>query len=525
MLEQMTASRPVKTVLVTRLDALGDIVLGTMLLWGLRAKWPTATIRLAVRPQFAAVSAILPDWVEVVVLPFDPRDPIAGHEPSLIAQLREFSQAAASDLVVVGEYNRSWASEIIAATNGAEQVIAFDGPSALGSQHRDICSALNVGSTEKWFKIAADPDLRESGKYQAMMAALGIDGASILPGLVLRYEDRLAAAALWEQVDVDCEGAIVCFPSSGAKGVRSFDPSVWNRWMGRLLLTRQVILFGAAEDAPVLDAIEQRNMPEGVKRVMAPEGQIGVTAAFLERAGAYIGMDTGPMHIAAALGRPTLGVFGGGHRADRFLPVGRRVATIRMPLGCYGCDWYCPFDRRLCIKDIPEWPLFEAGDAFLNDPPDNANPFSPRIYDVDPPSDLPAALLGPVMRKHRQYLDLNHSLIEHHAYLARINAEQQAKIAELQASQAALGNQNHERGGDIVRLTEAVAEMTRHNQQRDAAITGINQTLADMTRLNEGRDGAIHHINQTLAEMTRQNEARDTSIATLTKAQAAPAHV
>ena len=82
-------------------------------------------------------------------------------------------------------------------------------------------------------------------------------------------------------------------------------------------------------------------------------------------AAAYIGMDTGPMHVSAVLGRPTLGVYGGGHRAERFLPAGPRAAAIRMPITCYGCDWHCPFDSRLCLSHIPPQALIDAGDAFL----------------------------------------------------------------------------------------------------------------------------------------------------------------
>ncbi|MDB5332796.1 MAG: hypothetical protein JWP03_3947, partial [Phycisphaerales bacterium] len=56
----------VETILVTRLDGLGDIVLGTMLLSGLHRRWPGATITLLVRPQLIGVGALLPDWVRVM---------------------------------------------------------------------------------------------------------------------------------------------------------------------------------------------------------------------------------------------------------------------------------------------------------------------------------------------------------------------------------------------------------------------------------------------------------------------------
>src|SRR5258708_6967525 len=114
-------------ILVTRLDGLGDIVVGTMLLSGLRAKWPEARVTLVVRPQMANVGVILPDWVEVVALPFDPREPIADRQATIIEQLREMCGRLKPDLAVIAEFNRTWAGEILAGSCGAPRVLAFDG--------------------------------------------------------------------------------------------------------------------------------------------------------------------------------------------------------------------------------------------------------------------------------------------------------------------------------------------------------------------------------------------------------------
>ena len=66
----------------------------------------------------------------------------------------------------------------------------------------------------------------------------------------------------------------------------------------------------------------------------------------------YIGRDTGPMHLAAALGKPVIGLFGGGHW-PRFTPAATPswVGVVNVP--CKGCGWNCPFDESYCIKQIP----------------------------------------------------------------------------------------------------------------------------------------------------------------------------
>ncbi len=190
-------------ILVTRLDGLGDIVAGTMLLSGLRAKWPEAKITLVVRPQMAHVGTILPDWVEVVPLPFDPREPIADRQAAIIEQLRDMCRRWKPDLAVIAEFNRTWAGEILAGSCGAPHVLAFDGPTGLNFFHRDIRSAMEVRAIADWQTVHADFDDRESCKYIAFLNWLGLDGKSFVPTLTIREEDRVEAARHLEQ----CRGS------------------------------------------------------------------------------------------------------------------------------------------------------------------------------------------------------------------------------------------------------------------------------------------------------------------------------
>jgi ADP-heptose:LPS heptosyltransferase len=524
-------------ILVTRLDGLGDIVLGTMLLSGLHAKWPRAKITLVVRPQMANVGALLPDWVEVVPMPFDPREAIADRQATIIEQLDEMCCRWKPDLAVIAEFNRTWAGEILAGSCGAPRVLAFDGPTGLNFLHRAIRSAMKVREIPDWQTVHADFDDRESNKYIAFLNWLGLDGKSFAPSVSIREQDRTEAAELWHRADVAPENAVVFFPSSSDLLTRSLAAATWGRWLKHVSATRPVVLLANHADAPALDEIEAASSAK-FTRVLSPGERIGVMAGFIERAGAVIAVDTGPMHLAAALNRPTLGVFGGGHRAERFLPVGAQTAAIRMPIGCYGCEWHCPFETRLCIREIPEERLMEAGDAFLADMRGNGDVFSPRIFNIAPPDHVPSVLLGPIMRQHRQFLKLNHEVTGHHAYLAEIYAAQSTGLERLASNVENLSRENHqqaegvsrlqnvisqisaantERDNSIALVAAAIEEMSRRNDQRDAAIDHMSASLRDMTAQNQARDNAIAMINQTLKDMSSQNISRDEAIAQINK--------
>lgn len=63
-------------------------MLSTGLLHGLHQLWPDAGITMLVRPPHGGVAAILPDWLNVPALPFDPRVSLVGREEQVASHLR-----------------------------------------------------------------------------------------------------------------------------------------------------------------------------------------------------------------------------------------------------------------------------------------------------------------------------------------------------------------------------------------------------------------------------------------------------
>jgi ADP-heptose:LPS heptosyltransferase len=78
-----------------------------------------------------------------------------------------------------------------------------------------------------------------------------------------------------------------------------------------------------AQAAPVLDALPAARRIDLVGRV-----DLLTAAAVLRRAALFVGNDTGLMHIAAASGVPTLGLFGPSP-LHQYAPWGERTATVR----------------------------------------------------------------------------------------------------------------------------------------------------------------------------------------------------
>jgi ADP-heptose:LPS heptosyltransferase len=75
-------------------------------------------------------------------------------------------------------------------------------------------------------------------------------------------------------------------------------------------------------------------------------------AAFLPRCVALASVDSGPAHLATALGVPVLALYSGTNLAAQWGPRGRRVALLRSDTPCSPCELTdCPF-QNACMAGI-----------------------------------------------------------------------------------------------------------------------------------------------------------------------------
>lgn len=119
-----------------------------------------------------------------------------------------------------------------------------------------------------------------------------------------------------------------------------------------------VLVFGGPEDKEAC-----RGVLEAMPSAIDLSGKAGLreAMALMGRCDAFITNDSGPMHISAALGVPTVAVFGS---TDDSLtgPVGKRAAVVKEKMGCSPCfKRECRFGHYECLARIdPEEVLHKA---------------------------------------------------------------------------------------------------------------------------------------------------------------------
>lgn len=90
-----------------------------------------------------------------------------------------------------------------------------------------------------------------------------------------------------------------------------------------------VAVFGAASERAMAEPLLSAPLPGGVLDLVG-RTPLRVAGAALERAALFVGNDSGLMHMAAAAGVPTLGLFGPSSDL-RYAPWGPKAAVVRTP--------------------------------------------------------------------------------------------------------------------------------------------------------------------------------------------------
>ncbi len=127
----------------------------------------------------------------------------------------------------------------------------------------------------------------------------------------------------------------------------------------------RVVLMGSAKERPVLEDIAARM--ETAPVVMAGELSFRQAAALLDRAALLVSGDTGPMHVASALGTPQVALFGPTSPAW-YGPRGGRALVMARPVSCGPCDRkVCrnTEDPHLCMRLLTVEEVLERASSLL----------------------------------------------------------------------------------------------------------------------------------------------------------------
>ncbi len=324
---------PPRRILIVLLGAIGDVVRALPLLGRLRRAYPEAHLAWAVEPKS---EPILREhrWLDEIIVHERARAPRGFI--SLLSTVRN----GRFDLVL--DLQRHLKSGVVSFASGACDRIGFAAANAKEFNH--------FFSTRQ---IPSQPPMRlKLMQYQAFGDALGLSPTPIEFGLEPTVGERTRANSMLADAPAPRLAVIlgsswasrVYFPELTAAVVRALAHSVNG---GPQLFP---VLLGGPEEAGLAAQVVRHLKGKPVLNLAGRTGLRDLIGIFPECAVAF-GPDSGPMHIAAAVGCPVVSLWGA-TAPERSAPWGFADLAVRGEIPCHPCYLRkCPIGRE-CMRRI-----------------------------------------------------------------------------------------------------------------------------------------------------------------------------
>jgi heptosyltransferase-2 len=339
-------------LLIRATNWIGDAIMALPAIRAIRAR-PDTKISILARP--AVVDLYREQNIADDLIVYESRGQHAGFSgrERLAAELRTRKFECA--LLLQNAFDAAW----LAWRAGIPKRIGYarDGRSLLLTKAIEVPKHGEIPAHEKFYYLEL---LRRAGWIDSPPDEKFIQ-------LKVSEEKRRSAAEFLAKAGTRSNKILVAIGAGAAYGsAKCWLPSRFAELATQLQQQRDadVILFGAAAEAQVSAAISAA-MPT------PPIDLTGKTStadlpALLSQCHIFVGNDSGAMHVAAAVGLPTIGIFG---PTDPFgtAPVTPRSTIVRHPTYCSPCFLRrCPIDHR-CMTGIAVADVAAAVDPWLAD--------------------------------------------------------------------------------------------------------------------------------------------------------------
>jgi len=192
--------------------------------------------------------------------------------------------------------------------------------------------------------------------YGAPLSRMGIEGGTDRPRIFL---DASTVSKMEKELDhrgLRKEDEIVGVHPGSRWEAKRWEAKGFAQVCDRLLESgRKCLLLGDEGDMPFVQEVVGRM--SHVPTVLTGELGLSALAAVIQRCRVLLCNDSGPMHIATAMGTPVVAIFGPTHPKLGFAPVGAHDVVLTADLPCSPCSLHgekaCKFSHRRCMEAIP----------------------------------------------------------------------------------------------------------------------------------------------------------------------------
>lgn len=207
--------------------------------------------------------------------------------------------------------------------------------------------------------VPLDPRGYAADRALAALEPLGIGRRKGRLEVFLSEEEKEEAARRLRAVGIEpARPTLGVFPGAGWRP-RAWMPERFAEVARRFLVERngQVLVVGASQERDTIEKMTSR-LSERIGVLF--DLPLGVLAAVISRCDLFLSNDTGPMHLAVAVGTPTVALFGPGN-FERFAPQEKPHIALREAIACSPCKQFRNHCRNnACMQLISVESVWEA---------------------------------------------------------------------------------------------------------------------------------------------------------------------
>lgn len=365
------ATREIRRILLLRIERIGDLLMTLGAIESVRATWPSARIDLVVGSWNADLARRLPavDRVETLDAPWLARGPGGASAGALIARVREW-RSRGYDLAINLEGDIR--TNLMIGASGAPTRVGF-AMAGGGAALTDVASFDPRRHT--------DDNTREAVRHAARaLGATIVEPAPAWPRIVVSPDAQQRADALLAGGGRPAT-PLIGLHASGGREIKQWHPDRFGTAVAGIAraIGGRVVLTGTRDDRPLVDAARAA-MPLDVDLLdLSGPLDLLTLAAVLSRLDLYVTGDTGPMHLAAAMGTPVVAVFGVSS-PERYAPLAPHRRLVRIDIPCSPCNRVrlpperCRGHVPDCLEGITAAMVEQAGLDLLNEVRDATTP-------------------------------------------------------------------------------------------------------------------------------------------------------
>lgn len=338
-------------ILVIRLDRIGDLVLSTPVLTALRDAFPGAAVSVMVQPVCEDLVQGHPAVHEVIV--YDKR----GKHRSPFQTMR-FALSLRSHKFDV--------ALVLHPTNRSHWIVWLAGiPTRIGYARKLGAWLLNRPLVHR----KQEGTRHERDYTLELLKPLGITPRAIPPTVALQDKAKSSVEAMLTQASIPSTHRLVTIHPSASCPSKRWLPERFAQVADRLIEEQgvSVCIVAAATELVHAEAVKRAMRRDAV--MLAGKLSVAELTACLVRSELLVSNDSGPVHIAAAVGTAVVDIFGRNQRGlspQRWGPIGEGHIILHKDVGCVTCLAHnCDIQFR-CLTELTVDEVYQAAASLLN---------------------------------------------------------------------------------------------------------------------------------------------------------------